>query len=178
MGKRVGKAGAGTARGSQTDPSHVARFMADVRIVAGQGGVAGRPDLGPCWMWTGPVNADGYGVFTVHGKHKAAHRYAYALFVGSPAFRVLLHSCAPRLCVSPLHVEAVAGASARPRRRGAPAAAGVVRRRRERRTRLGQVKPRVQGFLTVCPAGHEWDPDDQDYDTTGRRICWTCEAGT
>src|SRR3990167_10780590 len=43
-----------------------------------------RPDLGPCWVWTGGKVPDGYGSFYTggHSRNIGAHRFAYELCVG------------------------------------------------------------------------------------------------
>jgi hypothetical protein len=39
------------------------------------------PELGPCWIWTGGKDKNGYGVFQVGGE-RLAHRFAYKLECG------------------------------------------------------------------------------------------------
>ncbi len=64
-----------------------------------------RPDLGPCWLWTGNVNpVTGYGQF----RQGAPHRYGYELANGAiPEGLHIDHLCAGRHCVNPAHLEAV-----------------------------------------------------------------------
>ena len=39
-----------------------------------------KPELGPCWIWTGSINPDtGYGQFHRGKQPELAHRYGYAL---------------------------------------------------------------------------------------------------
>lgn len=69
-----------------------------------------RPDLGPCWVWTGYLNADGYGVTGVgpSGKTDLAHRVAYMEFVGPiPEGKELDHLCRNRACARWSHLEPV-----------------------------------------------------------------------
>lgn len=56
---------------------------------------------GTCWLWTGRINKDGYGVFGVSGSQWAlAHRYAWTLKHGPvPATKKILHRCQARNCV-------------------------------------------------------------------------------
>ncbi|KKK63955.1 hypothetical protein LCGC14_2989040 [marine sediment metagenome] len=41
-----------------------------------------RPELGPCWLWMGTVNRNGYGMFWDGGRNVRAHRWAYEFCVG------------------------------------------------------------------------------------------------
>lgn len=69
------------------------------RVVQGEGG---------CWLWTGALNASGYGVIQAGGRAQRAHRFAYELFVGPiPAGFHLDHTCRVRACCNPDHLEPV-----------------------------------------------------------------------
>lgn len=66
-----------------------------------------RPELGPCWIWTGAINArTGYGNF---GRpQKLPHRISYEVTVGPiPKPLEIDHLCRVRHCVRPEHLEAV-----------------------------------------------------------------------
>lgn len=73
-----------------------------------------RPDLGPCWLWTGSKTR-GYGAIyggsqTEAGRNLpiAAHRIAYELCVAPIADGLTIdHLCRVPACVNPLHLEAV-----------------------------------------------------------------------
>jgi hypothetical protein len=57
-----------------------------------------------CWLWTGRLDKDGYGVFST-GR---AHRWSYVTFVGPiPEGKQLDHKCRVRNCVNPEHLEPV-----------------------------------------------------------------------
>ena len=88
------------------DPRLPARFWVKVRA----GSIpAHRPDLGPCWVWTGSRNRNGYGQFW-HGRHMGAHRFAYEALVGSmPDGLQSDHLCRNRSCIRPDHLEPVTG---------------------------------------------------------------------
>lgn len=69
-----------------------------------------RPDLGPCWIWTGSLNKAGYGNFGASGaKTTLAHRWSYINFVGSiPKGLTIDHLCHVRACVNYIrHIEPV-----------------------------------------------------------------------
>lgn len=75
-----------------------------------------RPDLGPCWLWTGQVGWQGYGKFSnEHGKSIHAHNWGYRRFVGPiPEGLVPDHLCRVTSCVKvlpdehgPAHLEPV-----------------------------------------------------------------------
>lgn len=71
-----------------------------------------RPDLGPCWIWTGRRQEEGYGRFGVReltpSGTKLAHRAAYELTVGPiPDGLHLDHLCRVPACVNPSHLEPV-----------------------------------------------------------------------
>lgn len=69
-----------------------------------------RPDLGPCWLWTGATTGSKeYGRFTVaKGQAVVAHRWSYEHLVGPiPAGLVIDHLCRVHRCVNPAHLEPV-----------------------------------------------------------------------
>ncbi len=61
-----------------------------------------------CWLWVGKVNRGGYGVTSVAGKTRSAHRVSYEWHVGPiPIGLDLDHLCRVRRCVNPDHLEPV-----------------------------------------------------------------------
>lgn len=61
-------------------------------------------DLSGCWLWRGGTR-HGYGVCTIDGVAKGAHRLAYADFRGPvPEALVVCHSCDVTNCVRPDHL--------------------------------------------------------------------------
>jgi hypothetical protein len=67
-----------------------------------------RPDLGPCWLWTGSLNNSGYGSLQVGDRALGAHVFAYQLMVGPiPKGLEPDHLCFVRRCVNPGHLEPV-----------------------------------------------------------------------
>lgn len=73
------------------------------------------PHLGPCWLWTGKKDENGYGRLAVgslidgtRGKHVRVHRVAYESAKGPiPEGLVIDHLCRVHACVRPDHLEAV-----------------------------------------------------------------------
>jgi hypothetical protein len=113
-----------------------------------------RPDLGPCWIWTG-AQAAGYGVIWVDRRNVGTHRVSYELLVGPiPEDLVLDHLCRNALCCNPAHLE--------------PVADGV--------NILRGISPfALNAAKTHCPKGHRYD-EQNTYHEPGRkgRQCKTC----
>jgi hypothetical protein len=61
-----------------------------------------------CWLWTGTLNAYGYGKLNVNGRRTQAHRFSYELAHGPiPDGLFVLHNCPTgdtRNCVNPAHL--------------------------------------------------------------------------
>lgn len=64
-----------------------------------------RPDLGPCWDWTGTLNAQGYGVVSrqMFGS-RLVHRVAFMLHHGRVIEADLMHHCDNPKCLRPSHL--------------------------------------------------------------------------
>lgn len=63
-----------------------------------------RPELGPCWVWTGGKDHNGYGSLQMDGRAQYAHRVAWQLEYGSPEGLFVLHSCDNPSCVRVEHL--------------------------------------------------------------------------
>ncbi|KKN34512.1 hypothetical protein LCGC14_0793070 [marine sediment metagenome] len=137
-----------------------ARFWDKVRI----GAIPDyRPDLDPCWEWTGAIGFWGYGNFgngrRNDGRCKTvrAHRWAYEHLVGPiPQGLELDHLCRNHACVNYLHIEAVT--------------------RRENLLR-GDTFAAVNARKTHCLRGHPFN-DENTYHRSDRRgrQCRICKS--
>lgn len=130
----------------------------------------GRPELGPCWLWTGGLThhnghePGGYARFSIDpARRVSAVRFAWELDNGPfPAGFVLDHvchssdptcpgrDCHHRRCVNPVHVEVVT--------------------QRENVLRI----PRF-GTETHCPNAHEYTPENTYMTPQGYRQCRVCK---
>lgn len=67
-----------------------------------------RPDLGPCLIYLGADNGNGYGQFRYNGRNGYAHRYAWERVNGDiPDGLTIDHLCRVRRCVEVTHMEPV-----------------------------------------------------------------------
>lgn len=106
-----------------------------------------------CWVWTGAIDPEGYGYF---GRHTAAYRAAYELFVGPiPTHLEPDHLCRNRACINPSHLELVTHAVNG--LRGNSAAALNARK-------------------THCMRGHPFDATNTYQRPGGGRDCLTCAS--
>lgn len=120
-----------------------------------------RPDLGPCWLWTGAVSAGrngqkGYGVFTDEKcRRSGAHACSYIISGRViPKGYEVDHLCMVKLCVNPSHLEAVTQAE---NRRRADVAYGI------------------RAAQTHCKHRHEYTPENTLWVDGGKhRACRTC----
>lgn len=69
-----------------------------------------RPELGPCLIFTGADNGNGYGQFRYNGKGDYVHRYAWEREHGPiPTGMTVDHLCRVRRCANAKHLELVTG---------------------------------------------------------------------
>lgn len=58
-----------------------------------------------CWLWSGALNTNGYGVFGFAKKVHLAHRWIYEQLKGKiPEGMMLCHKCDEPTCVNPNHM--------------------------------------------------------------------------
>lgn len=114
----------------------------------------GRPDLGPCWLWTASTDDSGYGQFAISaGKVVKAHIVAYKLTNGRvPRGIVLDHLCRVLSCVNPGHLDPVTG----------------------RVNILRGLSTAARNAIAIdCIHGHPFSGDNL-YEYRGHRMCKTC----
>lgn len=71
--------------------------------------IEGRPELGPCWLWTRSTR-NGYGQVRMDGRTEYTHRVSWWITTGDwpPDGTVLDHFiCHDSTCVNPAHLRAV-----------------------------------------------------------------------
>lgn len=111
-----------------------------------------------CWIWTGSLNASGYGCVRIEGRSLRPHRVSYALEFGEiPAGLTLDHLCRVRSCVRPDHLEA------------------VTHRENSRRGTSGDLLRARLLAKTSCRNGHPYGPDTPRR-KEGCRNCAVCKA--
>lgn len=67
--------------------------------------------VGDCLLWTGSLNSNGYGQFTIFGKNNRAHRLSYMEKNGPIDIDMVIdHTCVNASCVNPDHLEMVTDA--------------------------------------------------------------------
>lgn len=117
-----------------------------------------RPDLGPCWTWTGDVERKGYGRITIAGTAVPATRFLCGLEgVAIPDGHEPDHLCKNTNCVNLAHLEIV------------PKRVNILR---------SDNPAAINARKTHCKRGHEFTPDNTTLrvrpDGRVRRECRAC----
>ena len=113
------------------------------------------PHLGPCWLWTGGKDSDGYAVFKVDGVSVNAHRWYYQIVNGElKSFIHLDHLCRIRHCVNPEHLEPVSNQE------------NLLR---------GLTFQAFNSQKTHCPRGHEYNSTNTYITKGNTRACRVCQ---
>lgn len=88
---------------AQYTEKQIARFWAKVNT---NGPLpAQQPELGPCWLWTGGGNGQGYGQVRILYQQMGAHQVAWEMTQGQiPDGLYVLHKCENRGCCNPAHL--------------------------------------------------------------------------
>lgn len=124
-----------------------ARFWSKVRV-----------DESGCWIWIGTRHGGGYGLISIDGVNRRAHRIAYQTLRGPiPDNLVCDHLCRVTACVNPSHIE-------------------IVTHRENKVRGIGFAAQNAK--KTHCPNGHPYDrviPPRANTDRAEWRRCRICE---
>lgn len=131
------------------------RFWDKVKVVEN----TYRPDSGPCWLWMGSHNSNGYGNITIGSRTDStrkvvnAHRFAYEVLIGPiPDGLEPDHLCRNPGCVNPRHIEPVT----------------------HHENILRGNDGKYNSDKTHCPKGHPYDENNTSI-YHGHRSCKACK---
>lgn len=109
-----------------------------------------------CWQWQGVLDNHGYGLLSVSGLNRLAHRLSYLIFKGEIGSQLQIdHLCRNRKCINPEHLDAVL---------------------QSENLRRGFGLPGVNSRKQRCPSGHAYSHENTYvYPKSGHRRCMTCQ---
>jgi len=111
-----------------------------------------------CWLWTGALIHNGYGVMTLDGRRQLVHRLAYQFFVGPiPDGLQIDHLCRVRHCLRPEHLEPVTA---------------------QENSLRGETIAASRAAQTTCIHGHPFDDENTYVTPKGTRQCRACRRTT
>ena len=107
-----------------------------------------------CWLWIRGLTTMGYGVCSISGKTRRAHRVSYEMVYGVTLTpdQFLHHTCGVKSCVNPIHLEIT--------------------------NQIDHVDSVIHGNKekTHCPHGHEYTPENIWWKRGGTgRECRACK---
>ena len=111
----------------------------------------------PCWIWTGNVNAKGYGYLSRGSRHEGhiqAHVASWVIRHGDPGGLCVLHRCDNPPCVNPDHL--FLGSLA------------------DNNQDMAQKGRHWNQRKTHCPRGHEYTEANTRIQKKGGRVCLAC----
>jgi hypothetical protein len=139
---------------SAAEPAWATRFRAKVDL--GGPPPERRPELGPCHVWTGADNGNGYGRFWAPPRYVLAHRAALELAgIEIPSGYVVDHLCRNPACVNAEHLEPVTQR------------VNIMR---------GDQPNMTAACLGRCQRGHAFDEGNTYIRPSGEKNCRTCRA--
>lgn len=107
-----------------------------------------------CWLWTGSMDGNGYGMFADQGRTFRAHRWMYEHAVAPIGEGLVLdHLCRTPSCVNPAHLEPVTN---------------------DENLERGWGRRIKNGWINNCINGHEYTSENTYVNPKGRLVCRAC----
>ncbi|WP_088944324.1 HNH endonuclease [Rhodococcus sp. 1168] len=114
--------------------------------------------VGDCWLWTGPLDSQGYAQLTIERKRWQLHRLIYTEFVGPiPPNKRVKHLCENRGCLRDTHLSLA-----------------IPKQRIEKPKKIAKPRYVPKPKRTHCSAGHLLADPNVYYSKTGK-VCRRCK---